>query len=231
MRIGDLGETSTPLTPGGFVRIDGYRVHARCESGYLDAKQTVVVIDGDNLGLIVRGCDSSVKPTNIPRQGEVVFASFGEKVKSDGDAHVRLQMQQVRVAARQSVRLGSVAGFLVGVLMTAWCRPFHDPDLPKNLLLANAITIFSCAIWGAIVGRVMYGLFERMGHSRLGGFVAGAIVFTIATAGAVFGLVQRHHGQVVSLFSTLSVTVVLASGILAMGLLGEWLGGQEDPTP
>lgn len=229
VRIGDLGETSTPLTPGGFITIAGVRLQARCESGYLEVRQSVVVIGGDNHGLLVRRRDSATQLLNLARQGEEVFASFGAKMKSEGEASERRESERRRTLVAQSIRWGALSGAITGLMMVAWWHA-NPSELQFNTLTSAATTLLCSTIWGLIIGRVQYEMFERAGHSQLPGVLSGAIMITIAVAGCLFCLVHRGHGLIVSLFSTLSATVVLCSGILALALFGEWMSGSSDST-
>lgn len=226
-RIGDPGVTATPLTPGGFVTIDGDRFPARCESGYLEVSQTIIVIDGDNLGLIVRGWDFSVEQGELQRHGEIVFASFGAKIKSLGAAAEAHRAARVRTASRKSIRLGGFAGFLTGVLLTIWTVLDSEFALNVPTILTSLSAILGCTVWGVIIGRVLWGMFERMGETKLRVLASSTIIVTMLGAGGTFGLVSRHHSLTVSLCAALCATVVSGCSLLALVLVGEWLSGDD----
>jgi hypothetical protein len=229
IRIGDLGETSTPLTPGGFVIVAGNRLPARCASGYLDVKQAVIVIGGDNLGLLVRGVNSETVPQDLPSRGQVVFASFGAKVKTEGEIHAAAQMEQLQAAVSQSIRLGGATGLAVGVLVVArmWLNEQGALDGVNSSGPAAMMILTVGLIWGLAVGRTLFGMFERMGYTKLSALAVFSIVSTLAAAGVTFSVVFPTRGLLTGLFSSLSATVVSGCTLLALAMLGEWMGGEK----
>jgi hypothetical protein len=227
--VGDEGEACTPLTPGGFVMVAGNRLPARCESGYLELKQAVTVIGGDNLGLIVRSRVSAGEKFALRDHGQVVYASFGAKVKSEGERQTREQNTQTRIAVSRSIWLGGVTGLIVGltIVVRNWLGDRAAPVELKWSYFVGAAIVSVSLIWGVIFGRAVFGMFERMGYTKLSGIAIFSILFTLTTAGFTFSTVFQHLSLIASLFSALSVTVVSGSGFLALALLGEWMGGDE----
>lgn len=65
--IGQLGQTVTPLTPGGLVQIGGDRVHASSEGLIVDRGETVRVISvrGNRLVVRVAESESDSQPGNF----------------------------------------------------------------------------------------------------------------------------------------------------------------------
>ncbi|MCX6868990.1 MAG: NfeD family protein [Verrucomicrobia bacterium] len=59
--IGKSAEALTMLSPSGYIRVDGQRYEAYCQSGQVPAGTMLEVIDTDNFRLIV-----SQTPTNQP---------------------------------------------------------------------------------------------------------------------------------------------------------------------
>jgi membrane-bound ClpP family serine protease len=51
--VGQLAVASTPLSPSGYVQIDGKRYEAYSQSGYVAAGTTLKVVSADNFRLIV----------------------------------------------------------------------------------------------------------------------------------------------------------------------------------
>lgn len=230
VRIGDSGETSTPLTPGGFVEIEGTRLPARCESGFIEIREAIVVIGGDNLGLIVRRVAVLDVTTPLHRHGEVVFASFGAKVKSLGTAAELRERELLQRAQHHSLVLGSFTGGLAGgaIIFGLGLYPNVNPILLTPI--GSLLTVLISIAWGAFVGRVLFGMFHRMGYEQVRGIVAVSIVATVLIAGLTFGLVARSHALVASVCSALSATAVLGGSFSALAFLGEWLGGDQEGT-
>ena len=80
IRIGDGGVALSSMHPQGMVEVNGRRHHARAEHGTIAADAPIVVVGGDNLGLIVREAASAEPPKGLPTFGEPVSSSFLEKL-------------------------------------------------------------------------------------------------------------------------------------------------------
>lgn len=63
--IGQVGVTQSSLMPYGFVRLQGRNYNAMCESGFVDARQNVIVMSVQQRNLIVTS-------TNLPPTTPVV---------------------------------------------------------------------------------------------------------------------------------------------------------------
>ncbi len=59
--VGKQGRAETPLRPGGAVRIDGSRIMARAERGFIESGTTVTVIKAHGTDVVVRAAEAERK--------------------------------------------------------------------------------------------------------------------------------------------------------------------------
>lgn len=228
VRIGDRGRTSTILKPGGFVTVAGDRHPARCLSGFVDASTEVVIVGGDNLGLIVREVASAEEILALPRHGEVVHSSFGAKIGHVGKDKERRRHERRQRTAKRAWVFGGICGLICSLtaaflLKASW----HTlaPDQPW--LVPGMLTVLGI-IWGLIVGRCLCGAFEQFEHHRSLRLTYTATIMTLAGTTAALVYVMPVRGVWVGLATALSTTVILGAALPALALVGEWAAGTTD---
>ena len=89
LRIGNRGQTDTPLRPTGYVLIGNERHPARCQIGWLDAGAEVVVVSSDAYGLIVR--EAAGEPE---RAGEII-PTMAQRVGARDDAERKARNETI----------------------------------------------------------------------------------------------------------------------------------------
>jgi hypothetical protein len=150
VHVGDTGTADGSLHPQGVVRVFGKRFPARAEHGSLAAGDPVVVVGGDNNGLVVRRAEPGQPLGGLPRFGEAVHASFLDRL---GDQDKRADAEQTADrTSRRSRFLRAAAGVgaaaAVAVLQGVWSS-VTEADGPT--WQAVVFALFGGAGWGALV--------------------------------------------------------------------------------
>src|SRR5687768_16746768 len=150
IRIGDTGVAESPMHPQGVVRLFGKRYPARAEHGSLSAGDPVVVVGGDNTGLVVRVSQPGAPPNGLVRFGEPVHASYAERI-SEQYADAETEQAADRAERRKRFLRASAgvgAALAVAVLQYVW-GSVTEADGPT--WQAVVFALFGGAGWGALV--------------------------------------------------------------------------------
>lgn len=225
VRIGDQGKTSTVLRPGGFVTVGEVRHPARSVSGFIDISTAVIVVGGDNLGLVVRTVDSTVAPVALPGTGEIVYSSFGSKVAVTGAADELRRAARRRHAIRRSWLCGGLCGFVCAGVGAFQMQPAWQTLSPERPWLFVSALIVCVSVCGLAVGRVMYAAFEQVENHPSLRFTYVATCLTLAGSTAVLAYVMPRRGAWVGGTTALCTTVVLGAAFPVLAMVGEWLSG------
>jgi hypothetical protein len=149
VRVGDRGKATTIMTPSGGIVIHGKQYSARSQRGCVEKGQEVIVVGGDNGGLIVIPVEEGVANDGLPKNGQVVYPSFLEKVRARSaqwKAAKRQWLAKRRVHAR---RMGATLGFIFSVAGLLLVAKSHASDLGFWELVVGSIGILLCGvIWG-----------------------------------------------------------------------------------
>lgn len=195
VRIGDIGEAISSLHPQGVVHIAGRRFQARAEHSALEPGRAVVVVGGDNGGLVVRGIDPGFSPSDMPHFGDPVGSSFLERFTEKAD---RDESEQARIEAHRRSR---------GIKFSA---------------IAGAIgaTVAMFALWGRMTEEAG-PTWQSVVFSTFGGAALGAGVFF--NLRGVMDRFDRGSGHITELCTLLALvggTLGAILGIPAFGLAG-----------
>ncbi len=227
VRIGDRGIASTVLKPGGFVIVAEVRHPARCLSGFLEASTEVIVVSGDNLGLIVCAVESVPVIAELRGHGPEVHSSFGAKIASVGKASEQRRIEKRERAVRRSWIVGGVYGLTCSLAAACQLQPSWPVVSPGQPWLVPALMIAVGSVWGLIVGRCMCAAFEQVENHpnpKLT-YVSTIVTLTGTTAAVIYVLPAR--GIWVGLATALSTTVILGAALPALALVVEWLAGDS----
>jgi hypothetical protein len=151
VQVGDRGTAMTPLRPQGSVRIAGDRHDARSERGYIEAGAEIVVIRGDNMGLVVRQVEVG-ETTDLPSHGLPAYRSFGERVAAEGarDEAERAQWESARW--RYGLAIGGLLGAIAaGVGVALLWEQIGVHSITPGAIAAAAVA--GGAVWGVCVFR------------------------------------------------------------------------------
>ena len=147
--VGDRGTAETDMHPQGFVRVGGERLHARSDRGAIAAGAEIVVVSGDNVGLVVRPVEPGQTP-RLPNHGRRVHSSFGERVTEQGKQE---DAQKLRWRAARR-RYGLIAGAALGAIAAGvslyflWDFVTSQATDPQG---TAAGVVVAGAVWGVAV--------------------------------------------------------------------------------
>lgn len=228
VRIGDRGIATTPLRPGGFVTIVDVRHSARCPTGFVDADMEVVVIGGDNQGLIVRTIQVEFISEELPGHGNVVYSSFGDKIQTVGkEAQDRLALQRQRLIARART-FGAVWGLLCVVVAVIRLH-FTWPPMATGLTYALTPLIVGVGtLWGAAFCIFLFGAFEQIEHEPSPRLTIISTIISLSGGAITFAILLPQRGVVMTIVMTFCATLILAFGLLALAAACEWAGNTGD---
>jgi hypothetical protein len=219
--VGDRGTAETAMHPQGFVRVGGVRMDARSDRGAIEAGADIVVVGGDDVGLVVRKVEDGRAP-RLPNHGRRVFTSFGERVAEQGRREDAARQQWLAGRRRYGVIGGVVLGALAaGVgLYVLWDFVREQAADPRAVA---ALTLLAGAAWGVAVFRFLEGTLHQLGESywRLT-TVSAVLALAGACGGAVLGIPAL--GLVGGLAAAVGLTFVLGAivpGIVLMAGAGE----------
>lgn len=197
VHVGDRGTAVTALRPQGLVRIAGERHDARSEGGYIEAESEIVVITGDQLGLIVRRIEPG-QTVKLPNHGREVFGSFGAKVEGEGRQEDAKQARWEVGRKRYGLKAGAVLGLIAASVGVALLWPFIEEQAGMPWVVATA-AVAGGIVWGVIFFRGIDATLQEIGGdywrfttiSVIAGLAAGTAgaVWVIPTAGPGWGLV------------------------------------------
>lgn len=225
VRIGDRGIATTPLRPGGFVTIVDVRHSARSQAGFVDATAEVVVVGGDNQGLIVRSMHAEFVSGDLPGHGDVVYSSFGDKIQTVGrEAQTRLALQRKRLITRAWM-FGAGWGLLCAIAAVIRLRSTWPLMGTDSFYLTSALIVVGGVLWGAVVGRCLFGAFEQLEHHPSPKLTIISTVISLTGAAITLVVLLPSRGVATSLVTTFCATVVLGLGLLALGAISEWVAG------
>lgn len=224
VRIGDRGIATTPLRPGGFVTIVDVRHSARCPSGYVDANMEVVVIGGDNQGLIVRIIQTELVAGELPGHGNVVYSSFGDKIQTVGkEAQQRLALQRRRLIARAWM-FGAGWGLLCAVAAVIRLHFTWPPIATNSTYALTPLIVCVGTLWGAALCRFLFGAFEQVEHEPSPRFTIISTIISLSGGAITLVVLLPHRGVVTTILMTFCATLLLAFGLLGLGAACEWAG-------
>jgi hypothetical protein len=225
VHVGDRGTAVTALRPQGLVRIAGERHDARSEGGYIEAESEIVVINGDQLGLIVRRVEPG-QTVKLPNHGREVFGSFGAKVEGEGAREDAKQAQWVAERKQYGFRAGAVLGMIAASVGVALLWPFIEEQSNMPWVVAAAAVIGGI-VWGVVFFRGIDSALQEIGGdywrfttiSAIAGLAAGTAgaVWVIPTAGPGWGAVVAFGAM-----------LTLAALAPILGMLFELLTGGGD---
>jgi hypothetical protein len=206
VHVGDLGTAETPLSPQGFVQVNGERYDARAEHGAVAPAAAVVVVGGDHMGLLVRLAAGADSPPD-PDQGRPIVTSFTDRV---AETDAREQSERKRRLAehrRAGMATGAVAGALAGAMASLLLWDFIEErtGAPVAVLVAG---ILGGGVYGAAVFRLLDDLLSEIDESF-------RRATTASTCLAVFG----SGGAVAVGAPGLGLGVVVAAAILSAAIL------------
>ena len=209
IRIGDSGVAESPMHPQGVVRLFGKRYPARAEHGSLAAGDPVVVVGGDNTGLVVRVAQPGAPPNGLLRYGEPVHASYAERIS---DQHAEAESEQATDRADRRKRFLRAAGVVgaalaVAVLQYVW-GSVTEADGPT--WQAVVFALFGGAGWGALV---YWNLAEALRRFDGGDGRITAACTALALAGGAAGAVAG-----IPTFGLVGGLSLAAVGTLTCGL-------------
>jgi len=224
VRVGDLGTAMTALRPQGLVRIAGDRHDARTERGYIAAESEVVVVNGDNLGLVVRLVDPGQAVT-LPDHGREVYGSFGARVAAESaredTERARWESSRRRYGFIMGGLLGAVAAGLGVALL--WGLIVERAGAPWAVAAAAVVCGAGLGVclfrWLDAALREVGGDYWRFTTASAGLGLAGG------TTGAVWAVpsVGLAWGAAIAVVAT----VVLAAVAPVVGMLIEWVTGSD----
>lgn len=224
VRIGDRGTATTPLRPGGFVTIVGVRHSARCPSGYVDANLEVVVIGGDNQGLIVRTIQTELVARELPGHGNVVYSSFGDKIQTVGkETQARLALQRRQLIAR-TWAFGAGWGLLCAVAAVIRLHFSWPPMATNSAYALTPLIVCVGTLWGAVLSCLQFGAFEQVEHEPSSRFTIISTIISMSGGAITFVVLLPHRAVVTTIIITFCATLILASGLLGLGAACEWAG-------
>ncbi|AWM41700.1 hypothetical protein GobsT_72090 [Gemmata obscuriglobus] len=225
VRIGDSGTAMTALRPQGVVRIGGTRHDARSEGGYVETGSEVVVVGGDNTGLIVRRVEPG-PAVALPNHGREVYGSFGARVAAEGAREDAERARWESARRRYGFVVGSLFGALAGGGGTAqlWGPIVERAGAPWAVAALAAV---GGAAWGACLFRGLDARLRELGGdywrfttaSTGLGLTGGALVAAWGVPAVGLGL-----GLAGAIGATLAFAVIPP----ALGMLFEWVAGGED---
>ncbi len=158
LRIGDDGQAITVMTPGGYVSVGGKRYQARAQVGFVEPGQRIIVLGGDNHGLIVCVAEQGRTYTKIPGFGRLCFDSFGERKQDQANreeaARQRWLLQRRRYLRRVGLGIGALATGL-GLFLA------RSELFPRLEGYAWVMALAACITAGALLGMVLIGAIER----------------------------------------------------------------------
>lgn len=225
VRIGDRGIATTPLRPGGFVTIVDVRHSARSQAGFVDAAMEVVVVGGDNQGLIVRSIHAEFVSGELPGHGDVVYSSFGDKIQTLGkEAQARLALQRQRMITTAWM-IGAGWGLLCAIAAVFQLRTTWAVMATNSFFPASALIVGGSVLWGAVVGRCLFGAFEQIEHHPSPKLTIISTVVSLTGAALTLVVLLPNRGVITSIVTTFCASVVLGMGLLALGAISEWVAG------
>lgn len=228
VRIGDRGKAATILRPGGFVTLEGVRHSARSAAGFVEAATEIVVIGGDNLGLVVCPLGSSTDESTLPGHGDVVYSSFGAKTATIGLALERQRIAARRRAVRQSWICGGVVGLACSIVAAMQLQShWHRLSTDFAWVVPIAIVVVG-TIWGLIVGRGLYGSLEQIENHPNLTLTCTSTVVTLVGATAVLVFITPSRGWWTGGGMALCATLLLSAAFPMFALVGEWLSGPDE---
>jgi hypothetical protein len=110
------------MCPSGFVTVQGVRYSARSSEGVIESGEPVLVVKGDNSGLVVVRAGLLEDVSKVPRYGDPVYASFGEAVAAKGERQAEVQKRWEAARRRWLRRTGPAMGLLHGLFVAWWCQ-------------------------------------------------------------------------------------------------------------
>lgn len=222
VHVGDRGTAMTALRPQGLVRIDGARHDARAEHGYIETGSEVVVIGGDNTGLVVR-CVEPGPAVALPNHGREVHGSFGARVAAEGAREQAERARWESARRRYGLAAGGSLGALAGGAGAAllWGAIVEHAGAPWAVA---ALAVVGSAAWGACLFR---GL--DAGLQELGGdywrFTTASTGLGLAGGAVVAAWGSPAVGPGLGAAGAIGATLAFAAIPPVLGMLFEWMAG------
>ncbi len=223
VRVGDRGQVTTGLHPHGFVLVNGQRYEAHVDFGAAEPGDEVVVLSGDNLGLMVRKLAPGEK-CKLKNAGERVLALFLDKVVVEGTAD-QAKREAVDLWRRTlAVKAGAAAGFLCAALALGLVWDFVLETCPPPWhYVTPVLALFGGSGFGAALAVVMHAFlrdidpdFTRLTLPSVGFGLAGA------TTGAVLGI--QFAGLAAGVAAAIAGTILLGLLVPGFFMLIQWGG-------
>jgi hypothetical protein len=120
VRYGDVGRALSPMSPSGAVEVNGERVDARSEGGFIEVGSAVVVLRGDPTGYVVRKLDPGQPPPRVPNHGEPIPRAEFQRNAAEVEEFERRERAEARRRRLRGLRDGTIVaaafGAVVGLL-------------------------------------------------------------------------------------------------------------------
>ena len=230
LRIGDDGHAIATMTPSGHVSVGGKRYHARAQAGFIESGQRVIVLGGDNNGLIVCIAEDGKSYASLMNFGQPCYSSFGERVQAKADreeaARQRWQVNRRRYIRKVGLGLGSLSSCFG--LLWAWTDLVQRLGGPGTLAASIATTVV-----GALLGMAMLGTIDHYLRAFSEDFYRLSIPTTsLALLGGTAGAVRAipAYGLAVGLLTALTIGFLLLLPVPALALFAGSFGGDAVPS-
>jgi hypothetical protein len=213
IHIGDTGVTETSLHPQGAVQLYGRRWPARAEQGSVPAGTDVVVVGGDNMGLVVRVVEAARPANGLPGYGRPVRSAAVDRLAETAGPEAdeaAARADRRRRFLRAAAAVGAAAA--LAVLMRIWD---HVTDANGPTWQAIVLTLAGGAGWGVLVFLNLAEVLRRF-DGGAGGITAACTALAIAggAVGAAVGIPTFGWLGGVSLALVATLTCALALPLL-----------------
>ena len=229
LRVGDDGQAITTMTPGGYVSVGGKQYQARAQAGFIESGQRIVVLGGDNHGLIVCIAEDVKSYATLKNFGQPCYSSFGESVQARADREEAAR-QRWLVNRRRNLRR---AGLGLGTLPACFGLAWGWPELVERLGgPGSAAASIAAMTAGALFGMAVLGSIDHYLRAFSEDLYRLSIPTTFlallgGTAGAAWAF--PAYGIVVGSLTALIIGILLLLLIPALALVAGSFGADAAP--
>ncbi|MFO0822604.1 MAG: hypothetical protein U0792_05695 [Gemmataceae bacterium] len=226
LRVGDVGQAVTALSPSGYVEIEGVRRSAKSESTYIEAGTTVVVVRGEMPSFIVRQIEPGTTLT-LPNHGEEIAKPEAHRNAADVTA---VECEEQRLAwqsLQRRMKIGAAAaggfGLLIGIMNAELAYRFNWAG--SHVAVNSSLMLFSavgCMAWAVMLYFATGFLAPRLLPYEDRGFAADFFGVAAGLVGGLLGFWVRFQADGITLVGW-SVGVSVAFAALACAI--SWLVG------